>query len=44
MRKVNGCPKNIGLGNIFINLLSEKKIVTNFFYSFLYFSPKENSN
>ena len=44
MEKVNGCPKDIGLGNIFINFLWEKKIVTNFFYSFLYFSPKENSN
>ena len=31
MGKVNGCPKDIGLGNIFINFLSEKKIVTNFF-------------
>ena len=31
MGKVNGYPKDIGLGNIFINFLSEKKIVTNFF-------------
>ena len=30
MRKVNRCPKGVGLGNIFIKFLQKKKKITNF--------------
>ena len=40
MRKVNECPKGIGLVSNFINFLGEKKKVIDFLIDFLYFLKK----
>ena len=36
MEKVNGCPKDIGLKNIFKNILLKKKKKIDFLWFFLY--------
>ena len=44
MRKVNECPKGIGLVSNFINFLGEKKNVNDFLISFYIFYKSDNQN